>query len=139
MTQQDLYSLFLSFGPIAGITLPYDTKSLSNHYSNTNKNNDSNSDTRKDTPAESPKNVGHADIQFEFEDDALAAIDNMDGFDYFDRPLRVRKAIKTGKDSTTAHNTNPVHGTSSSDSATNVFGDDGEFLGDRKKAVWDQQ
>lgn len=63
----------------------------------------------------------------------MAAIDNMDGFDYFDRPLRVRKAIKTGKDSTTTHITDPMHEISSSNSAANVFGDDGEFLGDRKK------
>ena len=39
---------------------------------------------------------GFADVQFENEVDALAAIDNMDGAEVYGKVLQVRKSIKEG-------------------------------------------
>lgn len=41
-------------------------------------------------------NKGWADVQFESEGDAEAALDNMEGFELLGRVLRVRKAVKAG-------------------------------------------
>lgn len=88
ITQEHIYDLFVTFGPIVEVQLPTAaSKGLT---------------ASPSTPSAAVSadlkvgNKGWADVQFETEDDAEAALDNMEGFELLGRVLRVRKAVKAG-------------------------------------------
>ncbi|CDO55775.1 conserved hypothetical protein [Geotrichum candidum] len=84
ITQEHIHDLFITFGPIAEVELPTAVVA------------------KKGSSAPAPTgerkvgNKGWADVQFESEGDAEAALDNMEGFELLGRVLRVRKAVKAG-------------------------------------------
>jgi RNA recognition motif-containing protein len=85
ITQEHIHDLFITFGPISEVELP--TATLANKAL----------PTQGAAAAERKVgNKGWADVQFESEGDADAALDNMEGFELLGRVLRVRKAVKAG-------------------------------------------
>lgn len=139
VSESDLHSLFLPFGPITSVSLPYDNASLTRKQTPDSQDDQSNTNHSQTLTSQSLRNKGFADIQYETEDDASAAIDNMDGFEYLDKPLRVRRSIKLGNESSLS--TSAVSGNENQDQAddnnTTGNGIDLETL-DKKKAIWGQ-
>lgn len=93
MPHDVIHSLFLPFGPIVSLTLPLAT----------------------DSPAQ---NKGYAEVHYEDARDAAAALDNMDGFELFDRPLRVKPSAITAPHASGAISVDTI---------------------DTKKSIWNQQ
>lgn len=93
ITQEHIYDLFITFGPIVEVQLP----------TAASRGQTASASTPSAVSADlKVGNKGWADVQFETEDDAEAALDNMEGFELLGRVLRVRKAVKAGGSGSTS-------------------------------------